>query len=424
MAAGKIYTSVILETTWVSHIRKSHDNWTKTGTRSFFFFLFLLALDGWWWRWEPWRCWFQALHGLHPQESRLLVKESDELLVQVSRFPAGIKSIPAAKADQLTQPTRRVLALTLWVSHRASMHESSGNKPPCIPFDAGEISQGLGTAQWGIDSYLAFVTVNENRMQARIQQNLENLCASLPRNDHRCILVWRNRQLEMSDPILPHEVDIFQRIFRGNEGPKAPSTRALYRYAEHKTYRILFSPKDWRCSKLLAAGKPLRYIPGMTSAKLLGGPATGEGGPLSSTLAIALTAGERGDWRHDMRWPWPSTISCCSIGFILLSRCRKDEKVVQKHRKEKGGAWLFRSLLTAFSCRGFWVGCFGLCVHVAIGGTGLYVRSTRSRNSIRSWRLHTNVTQNWKGVPWRKSMMRRVRATFPIHGWWSCKPPT
>lgn len=96
----------------------------------------------------------------------------------------------------------------------------------------------------------------------------------------------RDGNLEMLDAVVRHKLDILSRIILSNQGARFHQLERLDLQNGRSPHRIVFKPRDCKCSKLPLLGKLLRYRPGATSAKLTIGPLVGEGGPLFSTLGV------------------------------------------------------------------------------------------------------------------------------------------
>jgi len=90
----------------------------------------------------------------------------------------------------------------------------------------------------------------------------------------------------MLDAVPLHKLDILSRIILSNQGARSDQLELLVFWTGWSPHRIVFKPRDCRCSKLPLLGKLLRYRPGTTSAKLTIGPLVGEGGPLFSMLGV------------------------------------------------------------------------------------------------------------------------------------------
>lgn len=107
---------------------------------------------------------------------------------------------------------------------------------------------------------LALVTMDKNRMVTWVQKDLQRHCNRFRRNDHRFILVSGDGHLEMLNATSPHKLDIFQRINFGDKSPDFYQISLIETVigCMYRSYKILFNPKDDRCSKLPALGKLLR----------------------------------------------------------------------------------------------------------------------------------------------------------------------
>ncbi len=96
----------------------------------------------------------------------------------------------------------------------------------------------------------------------------------------------RDGNLEMLDAVVLHKIDVLGRILLSNQGAISHQLGGLFLRRGMSSHRIVFKPREYKCSKLPPLGKLLRYKPGTTSAKLTIGPLLGEGGPLFSTLGV------------------------------------------------------------------------------------------------------------------------------------------
>ena len=90
-----------------------------------------------------------------------------------------------------------------------------------------------------------------------VQQDPQGLHNSLQRNTVGWMFVWWNRHLEVLDPILFHKLNILTRIVFRDERADA-GQQIMVRESQTTTHRMLFSPRECKCSKLPAEGKLLR----------------------------------------------------------------------------------------------------------------------------------------------------------------------
>ena len=145
-------------------------------------------------------------------------------------------------------------------------------------------------------AYLSLIAMYQNGIVARFYENVENLGNTLNGNKVGVALMCCDRYLEMLNTVLFHKERILHRVSLTNERAFRFSTPFRRRpLMLDETYRMVLRFRDFRCSKLPAMGKPLRYIPGATRAKLVAGPVLGDGGPLSSALWRFLSLTVTGD---------------------------------------------------------------------------------------------------------------------------------
>lgn len=217
-------------------------------------------------------------------------------------------------------------------------------------------------------------------MLARIQQNLENLGSSLRRNHHWRLLMWWNWHLEMPDPILPHKIDISQRVFGVYEGA---DPRQLMRatYLWNRNVQNTVQPQGLKVLEVACCGKATSVNPRHYFCEIGGRASNGRGRP------AFLDAGERIDRtaRGHGRW---DEMSVAINDFLLCHRihlcCQGAEKIrkLQKEKKRKQKArWLFRSLLTASSCWVFGTWFLGPWIHGFDWGT-IYTAVQRTQSRI------------------------------------------